>query len=161
MRRGNTDKQQTAEKPVFFTNIEVENNKDNKDEVSNKVSDLNTNVNRETKSARVIKRPNRFYSDTGYDINKNAAKSNNLNKQPVWMKRKKGPKFLLDFRRNKNNNVDNSQDGNPTSIEKLRMMHYNQQLPNRETYFIPKLKGPRNPQLAKIKAYFVEYSNIV
>lgn len=68
-------------------------------------------------------------------------------KNPKWMKQKKGPNFLLDFRRDpaqENQRVNSQVDGQPANKRFKSVYH-----------FIPTLKPPKNPQMRKIEAYFV------
>lgn len=72
-----------------------------------------------------------------------------------WIKKKKGPKFLLDFRK------DHRHDGGGLlePLDRLKLMYRKQPQANRATFFIPSLKPRQNPQLQKIEAYFVDYNS--
>lgn len=150
MRQEKLEAAETKEKPVFFTNVDVE-----QAHLERTADDCNpkkeTIDNRETKSVQSLRRPlnkNSFPKTKFEGSQGNVAKKG---KHPPWMKKKRGPKFLLDFRRTRP-----ELDEEPTNPEaKQKLMYFNHPLPNRESYFIPKLKPPRNPQLAKIQAYFV------
>lgn len=148
---------QTADskgKPVFFTNVDVEQTNPEKDKDNGETA-KDSHDQRETRSMQSLGRPRLAGLSQRITNDKSPGTLSRKLKYPPWMKSKKGPKFVLDFRRHKSE-VDADDPGDtPEPIEKLRMMYYNQAMPNRATYFIPKLKGPRNPQLAKIQAYFV------
>ena len=73
----------------------------------------------------------------------------------AWKKKKRGPRFMLDFRKSKLANIDHSK---LEPLEKLKRYYDKAPQPNRETYFIPTLKTKRNPQLQKIETYFVSCS---
>lgn len=66
---------------------------------------------------------------------------------PKWMKQKKGPQFLLDFRRNQPRDHQNGSANieKPEQNKRLKSVYH----------FVPTLKPPRNPQMRKIEAYFV------
>lgn len=144
----------TKEKPVFFTNVDLAAaQKENTAETLETKKDIFEG--RETRSVQSLRRPiNRDGLSKG-KFEKSHANISKKGKHPPWMKKKRGPKFLLDFRRTK---PEQTEEINPPDQKQL---YYDHPLPNRETYFIPKLKGPRNPQLAKIQAYFVNFSYLV
>lgn len=146
------------EKPIFFTNVEVEQTLQEKT-VEDGSLKKDTIDNRETRSVQSLRRPNNNEMFTGRKFEKSQANLAKKGKHPPWMKKKRGPKFLLDFRRAKPEMTEENIGSD--KIEKPKLMYLNHPLPNRETYFIPKLKPPRNPQLAKIQAYFVSDSYTV
>lgn len=77
--------------------------------------------------------------------------------QEPWKKKKRGPKFLLDFRNPSDEKM------RLKSQKRLRNPRYDptaESGANRATYFIPTLKIKKNPQLEKIETYFVTDTNI-
>jgi hypothetical protein len=62
-----------------------------------------------------------------------------------WRKQKKGPNFLLDFRREKSRGRDGAQADQQEQNQKLKSVYH----------FVPTMKPPRNPQMRKIEAYLV------
>lgn len=141
-------------KPVFFTNVDVEQGKTANDCEDTELR-KDTLTNRDARSVQSLRRPVRTDGASAGKFERSAGVAGKKTKQPPWMKKKRGPKFLLDFRRTKPEQIEEHTADSPEPIKKLRKMYYNNPVPNRATYFIPKLKGPRNPQLAKIQAYFV------
>ena len=154
--KADTDQTSNQCKPVFFTNVDI-------DTIDEKVeSDIgemekpgDSDDRRGVRSVQNLRPHRRQLADKSESHFKQSSMNNlRKEKQPHWVKKKNGPKFLLDFRRNKPER-EQFGDVKEENAEKQKDMYRNYPQANRATYFIPKLRGPRNPQLAKIEAYFV------
>lgn len=83
-------------------------------------------------------------------------------KNEPWKKKKRGPQFMLDFRREKPElEAKHPELKNMDSLERLRYFYQRQKnpQPHRATFFIPTLKPKKNPQMQKLEAYFVKAFN--
>lgn len=148
-------------KPVFFTNVDIDTIEEKpENETAELEKQRDAGVRSGVQSMQSI-RPHRGFKG---DTSSRHLKQGSLNdirkhRQPHWIKKKKGPKFLLDFRRNKPEKIG-FEETKENNLDKMRHMYQNYPQAHRATYFIPKLRGPRNPQLAKIEAYFVVFFDI-
>lgn len=151
LRAAAQEKGRPDNRQLFFTDVDIDQLENNQLETD---VDDNKTLAREAKSVQSLRTRKGIAKGSLGRLSKAGLSKE---KEEFWLKKKKGPKFLLDFRRNKPELL-NTKEEQTEPLEKLKQIYSQFPQANRATYFVPKLKGPKNPQLAKIRAYFVNYT---